>query len=241
MSTLLANAVESVASTAVETAWLPRAKAQEVPSISSARLRHLACPWAMPRLVLTSCLNRAQLRGIWERHAPAWLPEPGWSPAIPGGSNEHNSAVEARGLTNHLACSDIAAPYARANLTREHDDALAQAHLAHKKPCVTAIHAHIANARKDWAHKTTTAIGQRARLRVVGHVSISQLSQTRMAPSVYDAGWRQLRTRLASKALQLGVTYRAVKESWSRVTCAVWPLDGETQRASKCRLALRQA
>jgi hypothetical protein len=20
----------------------------------------------------------------WERHAPAWLPEPGWSPAFPG-------------------------------------------------------------------------------------------------------------------------------------------------------------
>ncbi len=31
----------------------------------------------------------------WERHAPAWLPEPDWSPAIPGGSNWHNSSVKA--------------------------------------------------------------------------------------------------------------------------------------------------
>ena len=22
----------------------------------------------------------------WERHAPAWLPEPGWSPVFPGGT-----------------------------------------------------------------------------------------------------------------------------------------------------------
>ncbi len=85
---------------------------------------------------------------------------------------------------------------------------------------VTAIHARIANTRKDWAHKTTTAIVQRARLLVVGDVSSSKLSKTRMALSVSDAGWRQLRTMLAYKAIRLGVTYCEVNESWSSVTCA---------------------
>ncbi len=33
----------------------------------------------------------------WERHAPAWLREPGWSPALPGGSTWHNSSVKALG------------------------------------------------------------------------------------------------------------------------------------------------
>ncbi len=33
----------------------------------------------------------------WERHAPAWLPEPGWSPALPGDGSHNNSSVEALG------------------------------------------------------------------------------------------------------------------------------------------------
>ena len=139
------------------------------------------------------------------------------TPGVPLGAAEIGIDL---GLTNQLACSDMAAPYSRANLTRQHEAALARAQRAHKKPRVTAIHGRIANARKDWAQKTTTAIVQRARLIVVGNVSSSQLSQTRMAKSVYDAGWGQLRTMLAYKAMRLGVTYREVNESWSSVTCA---------------------
>ena len=139
------------------------------------------------------------------------------TPGVPLGEAEIGIDL---GLKNQLACSDMAAPYTRANLTRTHEAALARAQRAHKKQRVTAIHARIANARKDWAHKTTTAIVQRARLIVVGNVSSSQLSHTRMAQSVYDAGWHQLRTMLAYKAMRLGVMYREVNESWSSVTCA---------------------
>ena len=140
------------------------------------------------------------------------------APGVPLGEAEIGIDL---GLKNQITCSDRDAPYSRDNLTRQHEVALAVAQRAHKTKRVKAIHARIANARKDWAHKTTTTIVQRARLIVVGKVSSSQLSQTRMAKSVYDAGWRQLRTLLEYKASRLGVPYREVNESWSSVTCAV--------------------
>ena len=91
---------------------------------------------------------------------------------------------------------------------------------AHKKRRVTAIHAKIANCRNDWAHKTSTAIVQRAKLIAVGNVSPSKLAKTSMAKSVLDAGWSQLRTMLAYKAIRLGVDYCDVNESGSSLTCS---------------------
>jgi IS605 OrfB family transposase len=111
-------------------------------------------------------------------------------------------------------------PYSRENLTRTHEDALAMAQRARKKKRVKAIHAKIANTRKDWTHKTTTAIVHRATLIVVGNVSSTKLVKTRMAKSVLDAGWGQLRTCLEYKANRLGVVYREVNESYSSVTCS---------------------
>jgi putative transposase len=123
------------------------------------------------------------------------------------------------GLKDLIACSDDV-KYSRENLTRAHEDALAMAQRAHKKRRVTAIHAKIANCRKDWAHKTSTTMAQRARLIAVGNVSPSKLAKTRMAKSVLDAGWSQFRTMLAYKAMRLGVEYREVNESGSSLTCS---------------------
>jgi putative transposase len=124
------------------------------------------------------------------------------------------------GLKNQWACSDEAAPYSRENVTRAHEHALALAQRAHKKKRVKAIHARIANTRTDWAHKTTTAIVNRARLIVVGNVSSPKMIKTLMAKSTLDAGWGQLRTMLAYKANRLGVTYCEVNESGASLTCS---------------------
>jgi IS605 OrfB family transposase len=104
------------------------------------------------------------------------------------------------GLKNQRACSDMDEPCSRENLTRTQEEALAMAQRAHKKKRVKAIHAKIANTRKDWAHKNTTAIVARASLIVVGNVSSTKLSKTRMAKAVHDVGWCQLRTLLEYKA-----------------------------------------
>src|SRR5690606_11700525 len=53
-----------------------------------------------------------------------------------------------------------------------------------------------------------------------GNVSSSKLKKTRMAKSVSDAGWSQLKTMLAYKAKSLGVEMKEVNESFSTVTCS---------------------
>ena len=123
------------------------------------------------------------------------------------------------GLKNQMACSD-GTVYSRENLTRKYEAALGMAQRAHKTKRVKAIHAKMANCRKDWAHKTTTVIVNRAKLIVVGNVSSTKLAKTPMAKSVHDAGWGQLRSMLAYKAMRLGVEYREVNESGSSVTCS---------------------
>jgi len=139
------------------------------------------------------------------------------APGVPLGDAEIGIDL---GLKNQIACSDQEETYSRDNLISKHADALAMAQRAHKKKRVKVIHAKIANCRKDWAHKTTTAIVNRAKQIVVGNVSSTKLSKTSMAKSTYDAGWGQLRTMLAYKAMRLGVGYREVNEAYSSVTCA---------------------
>ncbi len=140
-------------------------------------------------------------------------------PGIPLGSAEIGIDL---GLKNQIACSEMDTPYSRANLTRRYAATLGMAQRGHKTKRVKALYARIANTRKDWAHKTTTAIVRRARLTVVGNVSSTPLRKTRLAKSVYDAGWNQLRTLLEYKAQRLGVSYREVNESGSSVTCAIY-------------------
>jgi len=152
-------------------------------------------------------------RGRWYVNFQCEVDDPG----IPVGTKEIGIDL---GLTNQLWCSDMDAPYSRENLTRKHEDALAMAQRARKKKRVKAIHARIANCRKDWTHKTTTAIVDRATLIAVGDVSSTKLAKTSMAKSTYDAGWGQLRTCLEYKAKRLGVVYSEVNESYSSVTCS---------------------
>jgi IS605 OrfB family transposase len=124
------------------------------------------------------------------------------------------------GVKDQIACTHLPAPLSRKNLTRRYAAKLAIAQRAHKAKRVKAIHAKITNCRKDWTHKTTTAIAQKARLIAVGNVSSSKLAKTRFAKSIYDAAWGMTRTFLGYKAIRLGATYREVNEAFSTVTCA---------------------
>ena len=125
------------------------------------------------------------------------------------------------GLKDQIACSNLSEPLSRANLTRQYAPQLAMAQRAHKKPRLKAIHAKIANCRKDWAHKSTTGIVRRARLIVVGNVASLKLAKTSFAKSTYDAAWGITRAFLQYKAIRLGAQYVEVNEAWSSCTCAV--------------------
>ena len=123
------------------------------------------------------------------------------------------------GLKTLLTLSD-GVELSRANLTKSFEVQLAKAQRARKKKRVTAIHAKIRNKRKDWNHKASTRLVREYDTIVVGNVSSSKLKKTRMAKSVSDAGWADLKLMLTYKAIALGTVYEEVNESFSTVTCS---------------------
>lgn len=97
---------------------------------------------------------------------------------------------------------------------------LAVAQRANKKSRVKAIHAQIANRRKDFLHKLSTNLVKQNGAIFVGNVSASGLAKTRMAKSVLDAGWSSFRTMLKYKCDNAGVLFEEVNEAYSTVTCS---------------------
>jgi IS605 OrfB family transposase len=123
------------------------------------------------------------------------------------------------GLTDQVVLSD-GQVFSRENLTNKHAQKLAVSQRANKKKQTRTIHAKIANQRKDWAHKVSSEIVEQANGIYVGNVSSGKLKKTKMAKSVSDAGWGQLRSFLKYKAIRLGVNYADVPEAFSTVTCS---------------------
>jgi len=103
---------------------------------------------------------------------------------------------------------------------RDLEQQLGAAQRAHKKKRTRAIHAKIANRRKDFLHKLSTRLTQQFGYIFVGDVSASKLAKTRMAKSVLDAGWSMLRTMLSYKAIARRVVFKVVNEEWTSRVCA---------------------
>lgn len=103
---------------------------------------------------------------------------------------------------------------------RESERALGIAQRANKKRRVKAIHAKIANQRKDAIHKETTALVKKHAAIFVGNVNAKALAKTSMAKSVLDAAWTMFRTQLKYKAIRHCVVFEEVNEAFSSQTCS---------------------
>lgn len=103
---------------------------------------------------------------------------------------------------------------------RTYERKLAVAQRAGNKHRVKAIHAKIANCRKDQIHKATTKIARENSLIVVGNVNAAALKKTRMGKSVSDAGWSMFRNALRYKASRHGGAYLEVNEAFTSLTCS---------------------
>ncbi len=105
---------------------------------------------------------------------------------------------------------------------RLYEEKLIVAQRANNRTRVRALHAKIANTRRDHMHKWTTRIARSFRTIFVGNVSSSQLAKTRMAKSVLDAGWSTARNALRYKASRHGGTFRKVDEvsTFTTQTCS---------------------
>ena len=103
---------------------------------------------------------------------------------------------------------------------RRYEAALAVAQRAGNKRRAKAIHAKIANARKDYLHKHSTALVEDYAHIVVGNVSSAKLAKTRMAKSVLDAGWSSFRQMLSYKCQKAGAVYTEADERMTTRTCS---------------------
>jgi transposase len=97
---------------------------------------------------------------------------------------------------------------------------LAIAQRAGKKDRVRAIHAKVANRRKDSLHQWSTRLVRGYNILFVGNVSASALAKTPQAKSVLDAGWSAFRTMLRYKCAFAGATFAEVNEAFSTQTCS---------------------
>jgi putative transposase len=102
---------------------------------------------------------------------------------------------------------------------RSMEGKLAVAQRANKKQRVKAIHAKIKNRRLDALHKFTTTLVQNNALIVVGDVSSTKLAKTKMAKSVYDAGWGIMKTLLEYKCAHADSIFMEVNERNTTRTC----------------------
>lgn len=103
---------------------------------------------------------------------------------------------------------------------RKSEAAIAAAQRARKTKRARAIHAKVANRRKDFMHKVSAKLTKEYGLIVIGDVSPSKMARTRMAKSVLDAGWADLKRQLSYKALMHGGSTLEVCEHNTSQTCS---------------------
>ncbi len=98
---------------------------------------------------------------------------------------------------------------------RKYERALAIAQRAGRKPRVRAIHTKVANCRKHFLHELSTRLVRENRRICIGNVNSCGLARTRLAKSVLDAGWSQLRSQLRYNAIRHGAEYIEVDERFT--------------------------
>jgi len=103
---------------------------------------------------------------------------------------------------------------------RREEEKLAVAQRAGNKRRSKALYAKIANARRDHLHKASARLVRKNSFIAVGNINASKLAKTRMAKSVFDAGWSTFRDMLRYKASRHGATYLEVDESFTTQTCS---------------------
>lgn len=103
---------------------------------------------------------------------------------------------------------------------RNSEQALATSQRARKTSRVLAIHAKMANRRKDFLHKASNDLASKYGLIVIGDVSPSKLARTSMAKSVFDAGWSDFKQMLSYKAVMHGGRAIEVCERHTTQTCS---------------------
>ncbi|WP_419876796.1 RNA-guided endonuclease InsQ/TnpB family protein [Acinetobacter pseudolwoffii] len=123
------------------------------------------------------------------------------------------------GLKDIATCSD-GTVISNPKFYRKYEKKLGIAQRARNKKRVRALHAKIANCRKDHLHKASTLLVKENALIVVGDLSASKLVKTKMAKSVLDTGFSALKTMLKYKCENAGVLFEEISERFTTQICS---------------------
>ncbi|MCX0275565.1 transposase [Nocardia zapadnayensis] len=98
---------------------------------------------------------------------------------------------------------------------------------------VARAHARVADTRRDRAHKQSTAIIRDNQAVYVEDLCVRGLARTRLAKSVYDAGWGMFARMLEEKAARYGRTFVKVDRFFpsSRLCSVCGTVDGPKPRS----------
>lgn len=102
---------------------------------------------------------------------------------------------------------------------RRQQERIAMAQRANKKKQARSLSAKVANQRADHLHKISLGLVREHAAIFVGNVDAAKLGKTKMAKSIYDAGWSMFRQQLAYKAIRHGVLFQEVDEAYTTQTC----------------------
>lgn len=120
------------------------------------------------------------------------------------------------------------------------EEKLGIAQRARNKKRVKAIHAKIKNRRADALHKYSRKLVNENAAIFVGNVSSLKLVKTKMAKSVLDAGWGQLKTMLEYKCENAGVVFEEVNEAYSTQTCSCCGVNPDSSPKGRADLGIRE-
>ena len=123
-----------------------------------------------------------------------------------------------------LGCKDAAVSSdgdkLQTKITHKYAKKLAIAQRAKNKKRVRAIHTKIKNTRKDLTHKFTSKLVKANNLIVVGKIKSKSFTSSKLAKSVYDAGWFEIKRQLTYKCKHAGCHYVEVNEAYTTQTCS---------------------
>jgi putative transposase len=100
------------------------------------------------------------------------------------------------------------------------EQAIAEAQRRGHRRKAKHLHRTAARRRADALHKFSRRMVERYQTIVIGDVSSLKLARTRMAKSVFDAGWGMLRMQLQYKGRQAGRCVTVVNENNTSRTCS---------------------
>ena len=174
---------------------------------------------------INTCELVQNSRGLW--YACVTVKE---YPTIKGG--HHSVGID-------LGCKDSATASSGVvlsiKLTHQYAPKLGLAQRAQNKKRVKAIHAKIKNTRQDLIHKFTTKLVKDNALIVVGKIKSKSFTSSKLAKSVYDAGWFEIKRQLDYKCKHAGCHYIEVNEQYTTQTCSCC---GSRQNSPKGRTGL---